>query len=248
MKLVTTFLIFLFVFVSVNTQSEAQITTVKSVTHTNDEHEAFDQLLRKYVSSTGKVDYEGLSDHHGQLKSYIRKMGEAAPSRGLSKYKQLAYWINLYNAATLDLVLSHYPLKSIRDIDDPWDIAFVEVEGEKYSLNNIEHDIIRERFDEPRIHFAVNCAAVSCPKLRNEAYTADQLKSQLDDQADFFINKSGKNNISAGRLELSKIFKWYKGDFTKNGSLNDFIADYTAISIDKTDITYLEYNWSLNDK
>jgi hypothetical protein len=115
-------------------------------------------------------------------------------------------------------------------------------------LNNIEHDIIRKEFNEPRIHFAVNCASVSCPNLRNEAFVASRLNEQLDDQARKFINDKSKNNISANSAQLSKLFTWFKGDFTKEGTVVAFINKYGTVKLsEKAKIDYLEYNWNLNE-
>ena len=130
-----------------------------------------------------------------------------------------------------------------------WDIKFIEINGKKLDLNNIEHSILRKKFDEPRIHFAINCASFSCPKLRREAYEAHQLNAQLQEQAVDFINDPQRNIIKEDQVEISKIFSWFKGDFTKDGSLKDFLNQYAKITIDEdVKISHLTYDWSLNDK
>jgi hypothetical protein len=173
-----------------------------------------------------------------------------------SANEQKAYWINAYNAFTVSLIVSKYPVKSIKDIggkiykvNTPWDIKFITIGGKKYDLNNIEHGILRKKYDDPRIHFALVCAAISCPRLRNEAYTAAKLDAQLEAAGKDFLNDTAKNNIRADQADLSKYFTWYQGDFTKKGSLVEFINKYSQIKIDNnTKINYLDYNWSLNEQ
>jgi len=221
------------------------------------DHSAFNALLKKHVDADGWVNYDGLLQDKAQLDSYIKSLQANTPDeKTWSKDEQLAYWINAYNAFTVDLVLQHYPLKSIKDIgskiqipfvNSPWDIKFIELGGEKMDLNNIEHGIIRKKFNEPRIHFAVNCASYSCPLLRNEAYTSDKLDAQLDEQTKRFINDPTRNKISAKKAQLSKIFSWYNKDFTKNSTLKEFIAKYADADVTKsTKISYLDYQWQLN--
>ena len=166
----------------------------------------------------------------------------------------MAYWINAYNAFTLQMVLDHYPVESIKDIKNGipfintvWDIKFIHIEGKDYDLNNIEHGIIRHNFKEPRIHFAINCASYSCPMLVNRAYQAKQLEEQLQVAAVTFFSDKKRNVIAKDKLELSSIMKWYKGDFTKKMSLIDFINQYTEIEIDNdAAVSYLAYQWTLN--
>lgn len=222
------------------------------------DHQLFDELLKQYVKPSGFVDYAGLKGDRQKLKSYLAMLTANPPNdEQWSEEEQLAYWINLYNAFTLDLVLEHYPLKSIKDIgssiqipfvNTPWDIKFIKIGDEEYDLNNIEHGIIRKQFDEPRIHFAVNCASISCPNLRAEAYTGERLEQQLEEQTRAFVNDPTKNRIDEKKLQLSKIFQWYGGDFSDYESIVEFIQPYTAIAISKNaKKTYLDYDWGLNE-
>ncbi|WP_017730338.1 DUF547 domain-containing protein [Nafulsella turpanensis] len=221
-------------------------------------HESWTLLLQKHVDEKGMVDYKGFMQDREQLTNYLRLLEENPPGEKWSEAEKLAYWINAYNAYTIDLVLEHYPLKSIKDIgtviqipfvNSPWDIEFIEIGGKEYDLNNIEHNIIREEFEEPRIHFALVCAAVSCPKLRREAYTAEKLHAQLREQTKTFLANPERNQIGAKKVKLSKLFDWYKGDFTKEGSLIDFLNQYTPVQIEEdAKIDYLEYDWSLNEQ
>jgi len=207
-------------------------------------HEIWDQLLRNYVSKTGKVNYKGLKGEKGRLDTYIKLLSENKPNGEWSRNEQLAYWINVYNANTVKLILENYPLKSITDLGKPWDKKFILVGKTVYTLNQIENEIIRPVFQEPRIHFAVNCAAKSCPPLLNEAFTSEKLNSQLQKQTQAFINSSS-NSISTGKIELSKIFEWYGEDF---GDLAAFVQKYTQTTIrENAKVSFKEYDWALNE-
>ncbi len=208
-------------------------------------HQAFDDLLRKHVSSTGKVNYRGFKKDQAKLKGYLKQLEGQAVESGWSKNKKLAYWINAYNAYTIDMIVNNYPVKSITDLEGgkPWDKKFINLNGKTLSLNNIENDIIRPTFKDARIHFAVNCAAKSCPPLLNKAWTAGNLQSELEKRTKAFINDSSYNTISSGSATISKIFEWYAVDF---GNLNEYLAKYSTVNGD-TKISYNEYDWSLNE-
>lgn len=210
-------------------------------------HQAFDELLKNYVTESGRVSYKGLLKNKSKLDSYTSLLSKNTPQRSWSSSEELAYWINAYNAYTLKLIVDHYPVKSITDIKNgkPWDDKWIKIGDKTYSLNNIEHDIIRPRFEEPRIHFAVNCAAKSCPKLLNRAYTALNLEDKLTQQTEAFINNTQMNTISNKKVKLSKIFEWYGEDFE---DLIGFINRYSTTKVSpKAQIEYAEYNWSLNE-
>lgn len=220
------------------------------------QHDIWDALIQKHVDEDGWLDYKGIRTDNDSLSKYLRLLETHHPNPDTwSREERLAYWINAYNAYTVQLILMHYPVESIKDIkrgvpfvNSVWDIEFIEIEGRKYSLNNIEHGILRPKFDEPRIHFAINCASYSCPVLRNEAFVADRLEAQLQESATLFLSDTRRNKITADRIELSSIFKWFKGDFTKKGSLLEFVNTYTEMDInDDAEIEFLEYDWRLND-
>ncbi len=202
------------------------------------------------------VNYKGYKKDQSDLDAYLKTLSDNAPQSSWSENDQKAFWINAYNAYTVSLVLQHYPVKSIKDIagkiykiNTPWDIKFITIGGKKYDLNNIEHGILRKKYDDPRIHFALVCAAMSCPKLQRDAYTGAQINTQLDDAGKDFLNDKSKNRISADKAELSKYFSWYKGDFTKNGSLADFINKYSQSKMNgNTKVSSIDYNWSLNEQ
>ncbi|MBU3028259.1 DUF547 domain-containing protein [Zobellia galactanivorans] len=212
------------------------------------DHSAWNALLKKYVDLSGDVDYKNFKNEQQSLTAYLDHLANNAPSDNWTKEEGLAYYINLYNAATVQLILNHYPTKSIKDIKRPWSNDWVKIGEKTYSLGDIEHKILR-KMDEPRIHFAINCASFSCPKLLNEAYTASQLERQLQKVSEDFVNDPTRNIISKEKLQLSNIFKWYKSDFTTHGNLIEYIRPYSKIDIDaKADIEYLTYDWSLNEK
>ncbi len=211
-------------------------------------HAAFDSYLKKYVSGTGMVNYGGMKSDYQPLKNYLNKLAESTPKSDWSRNEKLAYWINAYNAYTIDLILSNYPVSKITDLDggSPWKVSRIELEGKKYSLDQIENQIIRPQFNEPRIHFAVNCAAKSCPTLMNGAFLPSKLSRQLESQTKMFINNSAFNNITEGSAKVSKIFEWYGEDF---GDLRNYLNKYSNQQIAKgTKIEFNEYDWSLNDK
>ncbi len=210
-------------------------------------HKDWDKLLKKYVDAEGNVDYQGFKGDEEILNQYLEFLGENAPSVTASREEKLAYYINLYNAATVKLILDNYPVASIKDIKSPWDKKWINVGESTLSLGAIEHKILR-KMDEPRIHFAINCASYSCPKLSNEAYTVAGLESQLEAASSDFVNDTKRNRISGDNAEISEIFRWYKSDFTENGDLVDYINKYSETPIAKgTKVQYLKYDWSLNE-
>ena len=213
---------------------------------TDIDHDALDALLVEHVDAAGDVDYRGLLAEREVLDAYLEGLAETDPA-ALTRDGQLAYYINAYNAATLDLILDNYPVASITDLDGgkPWDVQRVELGGQTYSLNEIENDIIRPTFDEPRIHFAVNCAAASCPPLRAGAFTADALDAQLEEQTRAFLNDPAYTRVVDGTAEVSRIFDWYGADFDDVAA---FVARYRDDVTPTTEIAFAEYDWSLNEQ
>ena len=222
------------------------------------DHSKWDQLLSRHVKSGGKVNYRGFISDSAMLNAYLSELSEGAPKPGTwSREEQLAYWINAYNAFTVKLIADNYPVESIKDLNPTvaipmvstiWQKKFFTIGERTMSLDEIEHDILRKQFNEPRIHFAIVCASVSCPALRNEAYTAEKLEQQLQQQAITFINDPARNRLNPENAQLSKIFSWFSGDFTKEGSLIEFINMYARTEIrPDADISYLEYDWGLNE-
>lgn len=216
------------------------------------------------------VDYNCFSSHEDELDGYLDALSEISETVLLSQDKgeQLAFLINAYNAWTLKLILGDWPeVESIRDLGSflrsPWKKPFIPLLGKLVSLDDIEHGMIREagRFDDPRIHFAVNCASVGCPALRRDAYIGETIDTQLEEQAKSFLADPSRNRLRDGVLEVSSIFKWYRDDFEKGwrglDSLEDFLQSYGAslrltseqraqLSSGDMDLEFLDYDWQLN--
>lgn len=216
------------------------------------EHGEWDRLLQKHVSNAGVVDYEGFKKDRALLDQYLKKLSTTAVKK-LSPQGQKVFWINAYNAFTVQLILDNYPLKSIMDLKvkgkDAWSHPFIRINGQTYTLNNIEHDILRKEFPDPRIHFAVNCASASCPKLANKAFEMSNIDSLMDSLTKAYINNKTQNKLSADSVKISEIFKWYEEDFVKSGSLIDFLNKYSTTKVNKgAKVEYLPYDWSLNNK
>lgn len=220
---------------------------------TNAQTSTYNSLLKKYVDAKGNVNYKAFKTDEAKLQSYLDELVATKPQKSWSATKAKAFWANAYNAYTIKLILENYPLKSIMNIKkkgkNAWEIPFAKVGGKTYTLNQIEHEILRKKHNDPKIHVAVNCASGSCPKLPNYAFTEENYESKTTTLIKKFVNDTSRNKISEKRLQLSKIFEWFQGDFTKEGSLIDFLNQYSAVKISKkAKISYLEYDWSLNGK
>ena len=210
------------------------------------DHTLWSSFLQKHVTANGNVNYKSIKANEADLNTYLNQFVKISPQESWAKNETLAYWINAYNAFTIKLIIDNYPVNSIKDIKNPWDKKFIPVDGKMISLNFIEHSILR-KMNEPRIHFAINCASVSCPKLLNKAYLPETLDSQLDVATTTFIS-SENNSIKQDKLALSKIFKWFAEDFKKEGSLIDFLNNYSKTKINSNPkIVYFGYNWDLNE-
>ena len=221
-------------------------------------HMRWAELLSRHVNQ-GEVDYHGFKEDEAKLDAYLDQLAKADPEQ-LSEQDQLAYWINGYNSYTVKLILDNFkngrPPSSIRQIgglfSNPWKKSFAVMGGITYTLDNIEHDIIRVRFDEPRIHFAVNCASKSCPILISEAYEGATLDDQLEQSTRDFLENPEHNFLEGDTLYVSSIFKWYKEDF--NNDPLSFFLTHTGGTLqqklssrkDKIRIKYADYDWSLN--
>jgi hypothetical protein len=225
-----------------------ELNSTTEISDINVDHSKWDALLKKHVSTEGLVDYKGFMKDREQLNAYLSQLSKLKPNSDWSVQEQLAYYINIYNAYTVDLILKNYPTKSIKDLDGAWTKEIVAIGDVKISLGGIENSILR-KMNEPRIHFAINCASISCPNLLNEAFTAAKINEQLDKVTKSFIN-SNKNEISKNSVKLSSIFDWYKKDFTEDGkTLLDYINEYSEVKIDAgTTVTYKDYNWNLNEQ
>jgi Protein of unknown function, DUF547 len=241
-------------------------------------HAAWTTLLKKHVvvkegGRLSQARYAGFAQDQAALKAYIASLSAVSQASfdAFSKPQQMAFLINAYNANTVELILTKYPnLSSIKDLgsllSSPWKPKIVSLLGTQMSLDNIEHDTLRAkgRYDEPRVHFAVNCASIGCPALREEAFTADKLEAQLEEQSMRFMSDRSRNrwNAQTGKLEVSKIFDWFGEDFRSGykgitsanqfyakhaDRLADAAADRDRIRAMTAPVAYLEYDWKLND-
>lgn len=210
-------------------------------------HASWNVLLQQYVDADGNVDYHSWKKSQTDLDKYIQLLEKTPPANYWDKNDSLAYFINAYNAVTVKLILDNYPLKSIRDIKDPWDSKSLNLPNNSLTLNDIEHKVLR-KMDDPRIHFAINCASASCPQLSNEAFRASKVQKQLEEATSLFINDTSKNQISEKNIGLSKIFLWFSKDFGSKKERIAFIQKYSQKPFkDNAKIKYQEYDWSLNE-
>lgn len=242
---------------SVETSSNRTKTTEVPVADTKEEkqtytpkvdHSAWNTLLKKYVSDNGDVDYKGFKKDSKALNDYVAYLSTQVPTEQWSLNEQLAYFINVYNSSTIKLIVENYPTKSIKNISNPWLKNRITIGDQQYSLAGIENGVLR-KMNEPRIHFAINCASVSCPKLLNTAYTATNVQELMDRATREFINNPENNKLTKDAVKLSEIFKWYKSDFTEGMTIIEYINQYADINIFPTPkIDYLDYNWNLNDQ
>ena len=241
-------------------------------------HAVWTALLKKHVrlidgGKAGALHYAGMAQDQAALRAYAASLSAvpAASFDGWPKAQRMAFLINAYNAYTVELILTRYPkLESIKDlgslISNPWKPKFIPLLGSTMSLDGIEHETLRARgrYDDPRIHFAVNCASIGCPMLREQAFVADRLDAQLDEQAQRFLGDRSRNryNPASGKLEVSKIFDWYGDDFKLGhrgitslagflGQHADLLADAPAdrekLRAGAVPVSYLDYDWKLND-
>jgi len=223
------------------------------------DHSRFDALLKQYVveddSGVNLVRYEKLqSEASEELAAYLSAMQEIA-IEDFGRDEQFAFWANLYNAATLDVIIQNYPVDSIRDIGllglGPWDDDAVTVSGRTLTLNNIEHDIMRPDWQDVRVHYAVNCASIGCPNLGTEAFTGARLEEQLEAAASAYVNHPRGFGGEQGQVVASNIYEWYQGDWGSEQDVLDHAREYavgpTAALLENADsISGYDYDWSLN--
>jgi len=225
-------------------------------------HAAWAGFLGRYVrpgaGGVNMVDYAGVAPADKQaLKGYIASL-EAARPTAMTRDAAMAYWINLYNAKTVDVILDNYPVDSIRKIgggffsSGPWDDKVVTVEGRTLSLNDIEHGILRPIWNDPRIHYAVNCASIGCPNLMTRPFTSGALAGMLDQSARAYVNHPRGARVEGGRLTVSKIYDWYKVDFGNSDAgviahLRQYADGPLAAALGGvSSISGTEYDWDLN--
>ncbi len=220
------------------------------------QHARLTTLLADVVEIRGhqsRVNYELLIERRGELDAYLEQLSSITRKEfdEFSESQQLAFLINTYNGFQLKQVIDNYPIKSIKDVgsffSSPWSKEFFSLFDEPASLDHVEHSLIRKLFKEPRIHFAVNCASISCPPLANEAYQAGKLEAQLESAAFNFLQDKQANYLDGETAYVSKIFSWYEEDFTEG--VVAFVARYWSslpVDLNEVDVKYTAYNWSLN--
>jgi len=212
-------------------------------------------LLQRYVKD-GVVDYRGFKNYEAQLDRYLEILAQVDPQT-LSRDERFAFYVNAYNAWTIKLILSRYPdLRSIKDLggflQSPWKKELARIDGKILTLDDIEHEILRPRFKDPRVHFAVNCASKGCPPLLGEPYTGARLNRQLEGVAKAFINDPQYNRLDDNVLYVSKIFKWFAADFSNDivGFIRRYADEAMKTEFEKRSsdlkVKYLDYDWSLN--
>jgi len=219
------------------------------------DHGIYAELLSRYVKN-GEVNYAGFKTDEARLDQYLDTLAQAEPEL-LAREEQFAYYINAYNAWTIKLILTAYPgISSIKDLggffQSPWKKEFVRMGGREVSLDHIEHGILRPRFRDPRVHFAVNCASKSCPPLLSEPYRGDRLEDQLTRVTTDFLNQPANSRLDGRRFWVSSIFKWFAEDF--NHDVLGFYLTYAQGDLkqklladrDRIELRYLDYDWSLN--
>lgn len=234
----------------------------------NEKHVLFTQILRDYVQE-GLVNYINLKDDI-RLDKYIKQLENTNLEEIKNDEDRLAFWINAYNAYTLKFIVEEYPVESINDLHwgglylgsllgtTVWDDKKIVINGIKLSLNNIEHDIARQKYNEERVHFAMVCASLGCPQLRSEAYEGDKLNYQLNEQAKLFFNDKSKNkfDLKTKTAHLNKILDWYDNDFGKDKNeiliyvsqyLDENLAEHIKDNFNEWQIDYLSYDWDLNE-
>jgi hypothetical protein len=232
-------------------------------------HKAWDGLVKKHVfllqgGKASQFRYAEMAKERGALKAYLENLSKVRPEEfdSWTRPQRMAFLINAYNAFTVEKILTRYPnIKSIWDFGkvfgNPFKDEFFTLLGRRSFLDQIEHEMLRKKgaYDEPRVHFAVNCASIGCPMLREEAYVAERLEAQLAQQAERFLSDRSRNRAAGDKLEVSKIFDWFKEDF---GQREQYFAKYAKLLADdpaqqklvaegKASLSFLKYDWTLND-
>jgi len=230
-------------------------------------HAQWNALLQKHVvlldgGKASRLRYAGMAADHATLKAYLQEISSVkeAEFERWTREQQMAFLINAYNAFTVEKVLSRYPdLRSIWDFGklfgNPFKDRFFVLLEKSSSLDQIEHEALRKKYGEQRVHFALNCASVGCPMLREEAYVGARLERQLEEQAARFLSDRTRNRLAGGRLEVSKIFDWYKEDFEPRAAyfaryakaLADDAAGQALVVSGNAPFSFLDYDWALND-
>ena len=230
-------------------------------------YSGWNELLGRHVRGD-RFNYGGLAKEKAKLDAVLAELAAVTPKQlaAFNEKQRFAYWINVYNAYCVKLVVDNYPVESIRDLGGKmfgrvWDKEYIPLEAhhpdgddDPLSLNDVEHEILRKQFEDARLHAAINCASISCPPLRGEAFVAERLDKQLDEQMRAFLADTTRNQLEPGkkRVRLSEIFSWFSSDFERDaGSVRAYVARYApgkdTAWIEKASVSHLDYDWGLND-
>ncbi|NJO70998.1 MAG: DUF547 domain-containing protein [Oscillatoriales cyanobacterium RM1_1_9] len=254
-----------------NASNPAQPTTITQVANQPFSYDDYGTVLETYVNNQGQVNYEALKANRQPLDAFNSSLATLSPEtfNNWSDPEKIAFWVNIYNSLTLQAIIDHYPTKSIRDIPGVWKQLKFNVMGEELTLDQIEHEILRKEFNEPRIHMGLVCASVGCPVLRQEPFFGEQLDQQLNEQTQQFLalNQNFQINPDANIVKLSSIFKWFGEDFeptykvdnkfagnNKERAVLNFVSQYldenqqAYLAQGKYKVDYLDYDWSLNQQ
>jgi hypothetical protein len=235
------------------------VTVAPAIGQFDHQHRSWSTLLQKHVvlidcGKASQVRYAEFARDRAALKSYLAALSMVTRQEfsGWNKAQQMAFLINAYNAYTVEKILTRHPgIRSIWDFGkvfgNPFKDEFFTLLGRRMSLDGIEHDLLRKDYREPRVHYAVNCASIGCPMLREEAYVAARLERQLEEQAVRFLSDRSRNRYRDGRLEVSKIFDWFKEDFEPRSAYFARYANVLGHPGGEAPLTFLDYDWSLND-
>jgi hypothetical protein len=210
-------------------------------------HAIWDRLLQQHVDFDGMVNYQGFIRDSMLLNEYLKTLSEFQVE-SLNKNDKIAFWINAYNAFTVKLIIQNYPLKSIMDLGNGkiWDKKWIALNQKTLSLNDIEHNILFKQYSDTRYHFALVCAAKSCPPLFNKAWRGHTLERDLQKRTQLFVQDTNFNQISENKISISKLFEWYSADF---GDIIAYINRFQMIPVsDGASITFKEYDWDLNER
>ncbi len=219
------------------------------------DHSGFDRLLRDHVTETGMVHYDALAAERGTLEEYLRSI-TAADLEEYGREELLALLINAYNGYTLDWIVQNLPIRSIKDTSDPWKGERCTVGGHRVSLDFLEHQLLRAQglFDEPRVHFGVNCASKGCPPLRNRAFTGGHVREELEGAVRSALSQPSQLRVDGERVLVNQIFSWFGEDFRRDGkTLSEFLAPRAPAAAAEilgeegdAAISFIDYDWSLN--
>ncbi len=248
-KTIQKLLIFITLLFSIHFTAQNTVKLKKdSTTQKEIDYQKWTALLHKHVSREGLVNYKGLKKDSVSFNKFLNTLSNTHIDNSWNIKDKVAFWINVYNAYTIKLIIDNYPVSSIKKINKPWDKPFFNIDGKNMNLSEVEHEILR-KFGDARIHFAINCASLSCPKLTRVAYTSNNLEQLLEHQTKEFINDSFFNEISTDSIKISKLFSWYRKDFKSHaGSVNNFINQYSNVKIeDQKRWNYKNYNWAINE-